>query len=459
MQSTERHALHTLWIIGLTATVSLSLAAAQQGDPVGPDPEPPSATDPGVDPDPTDPQTSPPAAEPVVEETEPSAEPVAEAGPPECVVIMTDGRRVRGLLVEETETAITLRISGIDTRFRVESIVAFEILAPVEERFLAMRAMTDDSDIVGILIMAEWLRERERFDLALAQIDHVLEIDPNDPRAHEMKRLVEGQRRLHASPGRWSRDEPRFEEPRATGIDFPLLSPDQINLIKVFEVDLADPPRLFVERATVQQLLDDYEESELIPQTEEGRQAFLRLPPERILEIMFRLKARHLYGRVRVRDQPKALRRFRDNVHSSWLINGCATTSCHGGEKAGRLWLNNRKRNVDQSVYTNFLIIERFTLEDGTPLINYAEPALSPLLHMGLPRDKAVFPHPEVLVASKARGWRSVHRSTDDRGYVQAIEWIRSMYRPRPEYPIEYTPPVPTGLIDPLPETGEPIDR
>jgi len=433
----------------LTATATLCAAIAPQAD----TPADPPETVPQAE-QPAQPKQADPT--PAVEESSAAAE---EVGPPECVVMLTDGRRVRGLFLEKTETTLTVRISGIDTPFDLKGVAAFDILAPVEDRFRAMRRVTDDDDLIGILMIAEWLRDRERYELALAEIDHVLSIDPNDPRARELQRLVEGQLLLHASRGRWSPDETVRRDTGPVRADFPLLSADQINLIKVFEVDLADAPRLMIKRETIRQLLDDYKDSDLLPQTNEGRQAFMRLPPERHLEIMFRLKARHLYGRVRVLEQPKALRRFRDNVHSSWLINGCATTSCHGGEKAGRLWLTNRKRNVDQSVYTNFLILERFTLDDGTSLINYAEPALSPLLHLGLPRDKAVFPHPEVVVRGKARGWKPVYRSTDDRRYVQAIEWIRSMYRPRPVYPIEYTPPVPAGLIDSLPETKEPVDR
>ena len=36
--------------------------------------------------------------------------------------------------------------------------------------------------------------------------------------------------------------------------------------------------------------------------------------------------------------------------------------------------------STDQVAYTNFLILERFKLDNGMPLINYAEPARSPLL-------------------------------------------------------------------------------
>jgi hypothetical protein len=87
--------------------------------------------------------------------------------------------------------------------------------------------------------------------------------------------------------------------------------------------------------------------------------------------------------------------------------------------------------------------------EDGrrtVPLINYAEPASSPLLQMGLPRDESTIKHPE-LPASMAGRWRPVFRSPDDERFRRAVEWIRSMYGAkdgkRPEYPVTYEPPQP----------------
>jgi len=50
-------------------------------------------------------------------------------------------------------------------------------------------------------------------------------------------------------------------------------------------------------------------------------------------------------------------------------------------------------------------------------------------------RPERVRPHPEV------RGWRPAFRGRRSRSFRQSINWIESMYKPRPAYPIEYTPP------------------
>jgi len=209
--------------------------------------------------------------------------------------------------------------------------------------------------------------------------------------------------------------------------------------MRVFEIDLSDPPRLTVPRSTVERLLIDYATSPLIPETKEGREALLRAPPRKILDLMFRLRARDRYADVEVLDDPASMRAFRDDVHSTWIANSCATTACHGGGSAGALWLTPRRPTSPRSVYTNFFIIDRFRLSDGTPLIDYENPGRSPLLQLGLPRSDSIVPHPDV------RGWTPVFRSRDVRRFRQAVEWIESMYRPRPEYELDYEVPIGTS--------------
>jgi hypothetical protein len=39
--------------------------------------------------------------------------------------------------------------------------------------------------------------------------------------------------------------------------------------------------------------------------------------------------------------------------------------------------------------------------------------------------------------------WQPIFRGPQDEKYEQALEWIKSMYSPRPEYPVDYKAPVP----------------
>ena len=99
------------------------------------------------------------------------------------------------------------------------------------------------------------------------------------------------------------------------------------------------------------------------------------------------------------------MRLFRDEVARSWLANSCATARCHGWPDAGRLRLTNKKPGMDAAVYTNFLILDRFRMADGRALINYDEPAKSPLLDMALPRDPARISHPSARGSPACLKW------------------------------------------------------
>jgi len=388
------------------------------------------------------------AASPVrARQDEPPAAMPVESAPSkgqEVAIILRDGRRFEGILVDQTEFRVVLRIAGIDTTFDAEKVDRVRLLPSVEEQYLSLRAAIDDRDAPGLLRLAGWLLERKRYRLALAEVERVLEFDPRNQDARRLHTLIAAQEELAQRAMPEEPDAPAAN-PVAQKREFPLLTPEQVNLIKVYEIDLANPPRMVIDRATIGKLIDSFPGHALIPATREGREAFLSERPEKILDTMFQLQARDLYPLVRVLDHPRPFRLFRDHVYRTWLINHCASNRCHGGEGAGRLALFNRRENSDATMYTNFLILERFRLDDGTPLIDYAEPARSPLVQMTLPRDQALFEHPVVPNAS-GRGdqWKPLFQSTDDRRFAQAVEWIRSMYSPRPEYPIDYTPPRPS---------------
>lgn len=393
-----------------------------------------------------------------------SAQPAPEATGVECVVTRRDGGEVSGILIERGEEEIVIRVAGIRTAIPREQIADVRFLAPVEERYEQLRAAIDDSDVEGRLHLAEWLRDRERFGLALDEVLGVLEIEPFNKRARDMRTWLDAQLRMSRRDDGEDRGVAPIEvlgaerEKRA----FPLLSRDEVNVIRVYEVDLGDPPKMLIGRDVIQRLMEENASSDLIPATREGREALFRAPPHRVLELMFRLQARDLYKEVRVLEDPASMRRFKRDLHAAWFVNACASARCHGGEEAGRLWVHDKNVNSDQTAYTNFIILDQFRLADGTPLINWAEPARSPLLQMALPKGVSLYPHPEVGSGRGTRSWRPVFRSTDDRRFQDALAWIDSMYRPRPDYRIDYTAPVPSGQRE-RDETGadpdEPIDR
>jgi len=395
------------------------------------------------------------------EPTQPPPPRPQAAGPREAVVSLQDGQRYTGILVSQTPEKVVLKIAGIDTSIPARQISSVTLLPATLDRYRAMRATIEDDDADRLLMLVEWLRARSEWDTALLELDHILKIQPDNGEAMRLKLLVTSQRELalRSAPD----GKPEAEKPEATSAPgqpaenkpvFPLLSTGEINLIKVYEVDLKDPPRMVIGRDTVDRLIQEHAGDPLIPTTPAGREALYRQSPAATLNLMFRTQARNLYGEVTVVDQPRAMKIFRDEVHRAWIINTCSTSRCHGGTEAGRLQLYNQRPNTDPTVYTNFLILDRYRLADGKPLIDYEEPAKSPLLQLALPREHSLNPHPAIPgEESRADLWRPFFRSTDDRAFVRAVEWIKSMYRPRPEYGISYTPP---GSSTAPPKSNEP---
>ena len=124
-------------------------------------------------------------------------------------------------------------------------------------------------------------------------------------------------------------------------------------------------------------------------------------------------------------------------VHNAWLINNCANSRCHGGPNAGRFFLHRKGFKDDRVRYTNLLILDRLELDPQWPLINYLAPTDSLVLQYAMSRDVARKPHPDV------RGWRPVFTRGNRRLLEDAVAWIQSMmHEPRPEYPVDYDPPM-----------------
>ncbi len=422
-------------------------------------------------------QLPPPAVldpKPQLPEVDPTIDPESLLERPEAVVWLKDGGRTSGLLIERTEAHVVLGAGEVRTTFAADQIARVEVLPTILERYLSQRALIEDTNLEQRVDLARWVYAKGRIDLALRELESILASEPNYAPAKELRELAKLQQRLtreaeakrqrdggggrapKSPPPKIAPDKPNRPDP------VPLLTPEQVNLIKVYEVDLRDPPRLAVAQSTITDLLRAYADNPLIPLTQEGRDALYRKSAAEILDLMFQLRARDFYGRVSVRDQPRAMQNFRDDVHRTWLMNRCATAGCHGGADAGKLRFATQAPNSEATFFTNFLIIDRFKTRDGRRLINTDDPARSPLLHYGLRRELSLAPHPAVPVRDgKGDRWQAMFQSADDPSFQQGVDWILSLSRPRADYPIEYPPKPPSppaALVPPAP-SAKPATR
>ncbi|MEM1424259.1 MAG: hypothetical protein AAGH64_09670, partial [Planctomycetota bacterium] len=235
-------------------------------------------------------------------------------------VEMRTGKGYEGTLVSRDGGEIVLLVERIEIRLEEDAVRRIVRLRSPAEQFASMREATGDRDEAGLLSLARWARDEGLLDESLATIGEVLEFNPTSREAIRMNRDVAFLLKLRQDAGERAPEE--MGEDRRAAVEalritnFPLLTDKQVNLIKVYEVDLVDPPRISVPRTTVNKLLDEFREDPLIPTTEEGRRAFRGLPDAEILDVMFRVQARKLYPEVRVTGAVESMQLFRDRVNA-----------------------------------------------------------------------------------------------------------------------------------------------
>ncbi len=360
----------------------------------------------------------------------------APAGGWRGAVVLRDGQRRSGLIIEDGFDEVVLDIDGIQTRFPREEVESVVLLPSFEERYAQYR---DAARTPGRrLELCRWLIQERRYDLASVELESLQASEPSQEVA-QLLRFVQAQLELEAqAPKENLTDEGEDDEPpepELPGAPQPrLISREDVNLIRVYEIDLNRPPRLAVDAETIRTLLDRYAANPAVPTSELERRKLFRAEPAEVVELMFKVRARDLYPQVQVLSEPWSLNLFRERVHNTWLLNSCATTACHGGNDAGRFFLNRRRSRDERVRYTNLLILDRLKFEGRPPLVDYEDPAMSLIIQYGLPRDEARYPHPVV------KGWSPIFERTGKRMQRDTVKWIESMVRPRPQYPVEFDP-------------------
>ena len=361
-----------------------------------------------------------------------------------------DGRRQIGLLIDDGFEHLTLEIGGISTTFKRE-LVMRTIAIPTDEELYQRAKIAIEPDQYGARFgLCVWLHERKMYEECEAELRSLLEATEH----YDAKQLlveVRAQLKLAAETsarnataqteedeGDAASSEPETpSNPRDRAVDQMkgrVLTADEVNLIRVYEMDLAKPPKVEVDHSLIRAVFEKYATDALVPSTQEGRELWFSKEPIEFVKLLFALKAREFYPRIEVRTEPHSLNVFRTKIHNAWLINNCATSRCHGGVDAGRFFLHTRDWKNSKTRYTNLLLLERSSI-DGRPLIDFDDPSMSLLYQMALPRTEARIAHPAV------RGWEPVFTPGRRALADEFLLWARDMRHPRPSYPIEYDPP------------------
>ncbi|MGB0767944.1 MAG: hypothetical protein ACPGYV_09565 [Phycisphaeraceae bacterium] len=215
----------------------------------------------------------------------------------------------------------------------------------------------------------------------------------------------------------------------------PMLNDDQVELIKVYEVDLdtRPAPRITIPNDKLRDFLSDYQSDDRVPRGRKEQSDWLRADGHEQLRLMFQLKAREYYQHVRIKSQIDSLRAW-STIHRRYILGYFQPT--FGKGQVPGLYLFPRDRDGERVELTNFYILTQTTL-DGAAMIDRNAPQESLLLQWALPRESAKFPAPDVP------GWEPKFKDTDDERFAEHVDWIKSLFQANQgsDYGIEYTLP------------------
>ena len=389
------------------------------------------------------------------------------------LVQLRDGTVVRGEIIRDTLEEVEFKVDTVQGKLPRSQVYRVVLEMDFDARYARIKASISPEEHGRRLGLARWLTDQGRLDLAITELEALLR-DADIEEARDMLRdvnarvklaqAVEVNKRSRAKPapeagntapkpgtapgadpatgpartgdskGAATAEAPKGPPTSREMLPKDLLSNADVNLVRVYEIDFKDPPRMTVSPEGVRQLILRYGASALVPADSQARNALYSKSGTELAHLLFDLKARDLYGYIEVDEDPASIAKFRTRVHNSWLIGNCATSRCHGGVDAGRFFLYTGNAKDQRIRYTNLLTLLNFKV-DGKPMVNFEDPPNSLLIQYALPRTTARYPHPDV------KGWKPVFNNSTPQLMQDTLDWIRSMYQPRPEYPVKYIPP------------------
>lgn len=390
------------------------------------------------------------------------------------LVQLRDGTVVRGEIIRDTLEEVEFKVDTVQGKLPRSQVYRVVLELDFDARYARIKSAISPEEHGRRLGLARWLTDQGRMDLAIMELEALLR-DADIEEARDMLRdinarvklaqAVEANKRNRAKPtpeagdpasqpatapgtgtsaggsaasnatkGAGAAEAPKGPPNSREMLPKDLLSNADVNLVRVYEIDFKDPPRMTVSPEGVRQLILRYGSSALVPADSQARNALYSKNGTELAHLLFDLKARDLYGYIEVDEDPASIAKFRTRVHNSWLIGNCATSRCHGGVDAGRFFLYTGNAKDQRIRYTNLLTLLNFKV-DGKPMVNFEDPPNSLLIQYALPRTTARYPHPDV------KGWKPVFGNSTPQLMQDTLDWIRSMYQPRPEYPVKYIPP------------------
>jgi hypothetical protein len=367
--------------------------------------------------------------------------------------VTNGGVTATGPVLAEDDKTITLSVAGVPTAFQRQDLKSLTYQLTPQEDYAQRRARLADTDSKGRLALAQWAYDQGLLDLALGELTDLRQRAPGNDDVALLLRLVD-----KAIADRAAATGPAAPEPAAVPAApqtpppaAKMLTPDDINLIRIWDIDLRTQPNVIIPRAVIDTLFNKYGADPAVPAGQGARDAFFGLKGYQQLRIIFDVNASQgqkledFYSKITVTDDPPSIMAFR-MFHQNYVVGYCATSKCHAptGAGSGKLTLFTRDSTSPTTVYTNYFVLQSY-VSGKTAMVDREHPELSLLIQYGMARVNAIYPHPD------ATGWRQAFANGQAPLPVVIRDWVRKLGTPRFPYPFSYSPPIPPLAPAPAP--------
>lgn len=365
-----------------------------------------------------------------------------------------------GDVVERVNT-VTVTIRGVETKLARADIESIEYQTGTpQEQLDERRSKLVADDVKGRVELGRWAMENQMLQPALELALEAVQIDPTDDAAISLRETVRQQQKA---------DKARTNQPAvgATVLTAPPSTSPATSAATMRGTPGTHPTTSAQPRYLSADDIQQIRRKELKP----GDNARVQIPAEvrknyasraglsfaefnaktateQALAILENGDDR-MRAQIKVMSDPEAIIEFKKL--QGMIINGCATSNCHGGatggNNGGSLVLHAQEN--DPATYTNFYILTQYSTNVadaadqgifGGPterkLVERGRGDVSLLAQYGLPPAKATFKHPKI---TKGPAFNGIFRDSDDARFKRLVDWMNNgLNRIEPEYKIDY---------------------
>jgi hypothetical protein len=349
------------------------------------------------------------------------------------LLTLTDGTTYEGA-IEERDTEVVITVKGVGVTVPRDQIKSIDY-STYEERFRKRLAALGVDDADGRVTLASEAVQRKELTLAQEAVSEALKIDPTNRKARELDSLIASQLQMPGNatpvtpPAPTSPNGPaatRPGQPQGGNLRSTFaLSDADVNLIR--QAELASGQKVEI------QFLNDVKRKYTRQAKIDWKEFNAKSPVEQALDILSSGDP-DFQESIRVRNDPPPLAIYQRQINTA-LVQGCATSVCHGNAGAGGFRLVTSAEGGAVAAVTNFYLLTLVSRTDGDStasvfggsarkMISRGNARESLLLGYMLPPEKSTIAHPTV------QGYNGIVRSTEDGLYKTVERWMNEELNP-----------------------------